>query len=147
MYIRQSTWNTKNEIAISIHPSFIVTEKYHIRLKDQTTRILIERIRANLNTIVPFSGGNATYQPVLSDNIRMLANCLTGKIKILSFNIPSTAIVRKDTFDIQQRIMTMTPNEKKRLGISKSGLWYQRKRLLERGTIKVYKNVLTKLNK
>ncbi|MGH2611949.1 MAG: hypothetical protein ACRDFB_02740 [Rhabdochlamydiaceae bacterium] len=33
---------------------FIVTENYHIRLREQTARLLIEKIKSNFNHKVPF---------------------------------------------------------------------------------------------
>ena len=68
-----------------------------------------------------------------------------GKSKIVGFDIPALALKRNDDLEIQYRIMAMTPDERKRLGISKSGLWYQKKKIAEGTRMKVYKKVLEKI--
>lgn len=126
---------------------FIVTENYHVRLKEQTAKALIEKIRSNMNTKVVFKNNrNATYQTILYGNVQALANSLIDKSKRLDFDVPALAVKRNDNLDIQQRILSMTPDERKRLGISKSGLWYQKNKISEGKTIKLYDSVLSKLN-
>jgi CRISP-associated protein Cas1 len=123
---------------------FIVTENYHIRLKEQTAKALIEKIKLNMNTKAAFKGRTATYQTILYNNVQALANFVIGKSKSLNFDLPTLTIKRNDNLDVQQRILTMTPIERKKLGISKSGLWYQKKKLLEGKTITVYSKTLAK---
>lgn len=125
---------------------FTVTENYYIRLKEQTAKALIEKIKLNMNAKAQYRDRNTTYQTILYRNIQTLASFVIGKSKILSFDIPRLAAGRNDTADIQQRILTMTPAERKSLGISKSGLWYQKKKLSEGKPIKVYHKVLSRLN-
>ena len=124
---------------------FIVTENYHIRLKEQTAKALIEKIKLNMNAKAAFKGRNATYQTILFNNIETLANFVIGKSNRLDFDLPASASKRNDNLDIQHRILTMTPEERKRLGISKSGLWYQKRKLAEGKSIKIYDKVLSKL--
>ena len=74
-----------------------------------------------------------------------------GKIGVLMssfgqahFDIPALAVKRSDAFGIRERILTLTQDERRKLGINKSTLWYQKK--LSKGMVsKVYKKVLTKL--
>ena len=124
---------------------FIVTENYHIRLKEQTAKALIEKIKLNMNAKTAFKSRNATYPTILSGNIHGLANFVIGRNKELSFDIPRLAVKRNDNLDVQQRILIMTPAERKSLGISKSGLWYQKKRIAQEKALKVYDKVLSKL--
>jgi CRISP-associated protein Cas1 len=124
---------------------FIVTENYHIRLKEPTAKALIEKIKLNMNAKAAFKNRNATYQTILYANIQALAGFLIGKSKKLDFYVPSMTIKRNDDLDIQKRILAMTPEERKKLGISKSGLWYQKKKLAGGKTIKVYGKILNKL--
>lgn len=124
---------------------FIVTENYHIRLKEQTAKQLIEKIKLNMNTKAAFKGRNVTYQTILFENVRVLANFSACKTNSLSFDVPSLAIKRKDTSELRQHILAMTAAERKALGINKSALWYQKKKLAEGKTIKVYDRTYTKL--
>lgn len=124
---------------------FVVTENYHIRLKEQTAKALVEKIRLHRNIKAVFKGRNATYQTILHRNVQMLANFVIDKNKQLDFHVPIFAFKRNDGLNIQQRIFAMTPEERKRRGISKSGLWYQKKKLAQGKTIKIYKTMLTKI--
>lgn len=126
-------------------PDFITTENYHIRLKAETAKALIEKIKLNTNAKVAFKNRNASYQTIFYRNVQTFANFLIGKGMTLSFDVPALADKRNDDLDIQRRILTMTPAERKSLGISKSGLWYQKKKLAEGRRIKVYGKVLSKL--
>ena len=125
---------------------FIVTENYHIRFKEPTAKALIEKIKLNMNAKAAFKGRNATYQTMLFGNIHGLAHFVIGKNKTMSFDIPALTVKRNDNLDVQHRILTMTSTERKALGISKSGLWYQKKKIIEGKTIKVYDKILLKLS-
>jgi hypothetical protein len=67
------------------------------------------------------------------------------KNRILEFDVPTLEIKRNDNLDIKQRILVMNLEERKRLGISKSGLRYQKKKLASRGSVKLYDKVLQKI--
>jgi CRISPR-associated protein Cas1 len=67
------------------------------------------------------------------------------KTKSISFTIPKVQIERTDSLDIKEMILAITPTERKRLGINKSTLWYQKKKIAAGGSIKVYSKVLSRL--
>jgi len=85
---------------------------------------------------------NYAYQNILFDNVQQLSNFILGKRKDWHLTIPSMKIRRNDPIDLQQKILTMSPAERKRLGINKSTLWYEKKRLAEGKKIKVYRKVM-----
>ena len=122
-----------------------MTENYHIRLRENTAKMLIEKIKLNMNTKATFKGRNATYPTILFSNLQGLTHLVIGKNKALAFDVPTLAIRRNDNLDIQLHILTMTPAERKVLGINKSTLWYQKKNLTVGKRIKVYEKVLSKL--
>ena len=124
---------------------FIMTEKFHIRLKEQTAKALVEKIKLNVNAKATFKGRNASYQTILSGNIQRLAHFVNGKNKVLAFDIPTLVIKRNDAVEIQRHILAMTPSERKRRCINKSTLWYQKRNLEKGKRIKVYNGVLTKM--
>ena len=125
---------------------FIVTENYHIRLKPATTKLLIEKIRLNFNRAAKCKAGkNHTYQSILLDNVQQLANHILGKRAELQVNVPSFKIQRNDVLEVRQRILTMTPAERKRRGINKSTLWYQKRQLGQGKSVKIYGKALSKI--
>ncbi len=98
-----------------------------------------------MNAKSSFKGRNAAYQTILYRNVQALANFIMGKGKPLGFDVPCVAIRRDDTLDMKQCILAMTPDERKRLGINKSTLWYKKKQLIEGMPLKIYRKVSERL--
>ena len=125
---------------------FIVTENYHIRLTETAGKLLINKINTNFNSRIQYNGKMNTYQTILLDQIRKLAKYITEHPSILSFDKFEIELNRKDNLDLRDKIISITPEERKRLGIGKSTLWYQQKRIKEGKTIKVYEKVMDKIS-
>ena len=117
---------------------FITTENYHIRLKPDTAKILIEKIKNNFNKRYEFKNKQYTLDNIMLENVRELSRYISGKIKTLEFKIPDMEISRNDTIDVQNKIMSIDPEKRKALKINKSTLWYQQKKIKEGKTIKMY---------
>lgn len=126
---------------------YIVTENYHLRLKPATAEMLIEKIRLNMDTKVPYKNSKQySYQSILLDCVQQLANYIIGKGKDLQLTVPLTKIQRTDQLEVRHKIMTLSPAQRKSLGINKSTFWYQQKKIQEGKKIKLYSKVLQKLN-
>ena len=124
---------------------FIVTENYNIRLRDNTAKALIEKIRLNFNARAFYNGKYYSYQNILYENVRLLANYIIGKSGKLQFNVPEFRIKREDNTDIRSKVLSLTPEDRKKLGINKSTLWYMQKHIKEGKRIKVYGKVMGKI--
>ena len=124
---------------------FIVTENYNIRLRETTAKVLIEKIRLNFNARALYNGKYYSYQNILYENVRLLANCIIGKSGKLQFNVPEFKIKREDSTDIRSKVLSLTPEDRKKLGINKSTLWYMQKHIKEGKRIKVYGKVMGKI--
>ena len=125
---------------------FIVTENFHIRLREKTAKVLVEKIKSNFNNRTHYKGANFSYQNILSDNVRLLVNYIMGKQSRLEFNVPLVQLKRNDEIDQRNRILSIGPEERKRLGMNKSTLWYQQKFIKEGKRIKLYKKTKEILN-
>ena len=68
-----------------------------------------------------------------------------GKLGKLQFNVPEFKIKRDDNTDIRSKVLSLTPEDRKRLGINKSTLWNIQKHIKESKRIKVYGKVMGKL--
>ncbi len=53
--------------------------------------------------------------------------------------------MREDNTDIRSNVFSLTPQDRKRLGINKSTLWYMQKHVREGKRIKVYSKVIGKI--
>jgi CRISPR-associated protein Cas1 len=124
---------------------FILTENYHIRLKPNTAKLLIEKIRNNFNFKVPYKKRNFAYQNILYDNISQLAQYVSNKKKTIEFVVPHIEIDRNDDLQIREKILSMSPDERRKLGINKSTLWYMKKNISDGKSVKIYDKILSKL--
>jgi len=52
---------------------------------------------------------------------------------------------RNDNLKLRERILSMTTEERQKLGINKSTLWYIKKNLSEGKTPKIYEKILLKI--
>ena len=124
---------------------FITTENYHIRLKQNTAKLLIEKIKNNFNKRYEFRNKQHTLDNIMFENVRELSRYISGNIKTLDFNIPDIEISRNDTIDMQNKIMSIDPEKRKALKLNKSTLWYQQKKIKEGKTIKMYNKTKVKI--
>ena len=125
---------------------FTVTENYNIRLKATASKALLDKLTSNLNQTVEYRSKLHSYEFILLDNVRNLANYIADNKITLSFEIPTFIINRSDTKELRNTILQITPEDRKRLGINKSTLWYQQKALREGRKIKVYLKVKNKIS-
>jgi CRISPR-associated protein Cas1 len=125
---------------------FIITENYHMCLRENTAKLLIEKISSNFNCKVPYKGKNYYYQNVLFDNIRSFSHYISDKKKTFDFDIPKFEIQRDDTDLLRKKILSMTPDQRKKLGINKSTLWYMKRNITNEKSVKIYGKILAKLD-
>jgi len=126
--------------------NFIITENYHTRMGEDVAKLLIEKINSNFNARYNYKNGkNYSYQIILQDNIQQLSNFILEKKQEMEFNMPLIKLDRKDNLKLKEKILNMTPEERKRLGVNKSTLWYMQKSLKEGKTIDLYDKVLSKI--
>jgi len=124
---------------------FITTENYHIRLKPNTAKMLIEKIENNFNNRYEFKNKQHTLENIMFENIRELSRYIMGNVKQLEFRIPDITIKRNDNSQVRDKIMSINPEKRKELKINKSTLWYQQKKIKEGKTIKVYNKTKIKI--
>jgi CRISPR-associated protein Cas1 len=61
-----------------------------------------------------------------------------GNSKQLEFVIPDIKIKRSDNAQVRHNLMSIDPDKRKKLKISKSTLWYQQTKIREGKAIKIY---------
>ena len=76
---------------------------------------------------------------VMLENIRLLAKFLENGGKVLDFEIPEIKPYRNDDIELRNRIMAITLEDRKKLKINKSTLWYRQNKIKEGKRIKLYK--------
>ncbi len=59
--------------------------------------------------------------------------------------VPHVQINRDDNSLLREKIISMSPEERKKLGINKSTLWYLKKNIQSKDKIKIYDKILDKM--
>ena len=81
------------------------------------------KINSNFNAKYNYKNGkNYSYQIILQDNLQQWANFIIGKKKDFDFIIPKIHLNRNDNLELREKILNMTPDERKELGVNKSTL-------------------------
>ena len=94
---------------------FITTGNYHIRLKPNTAKLLIEKIKNNFNQRYEFRNKQYALENIMFQNIRELSKYITGNSKSLEFTIPDIEIKRNDNSQVRDKIMSIYPEKKERV--------------------------------
>jgi len=108
---------------------FITTGNYHIRLKPNTAKLLVEKIKNNFNQRYEFRNKKYALENIMFENIREFSRYITGNSKSLEFTIPDIEIKRNDNSKVRERTMSIDPEKRKELKINKSAIWYQQKNI------------------
>ncbi|AKA49675.1 CRISPR-associated protein Cas1 [uncultured archaeon] len=125
---------------------FIITENYHIRLKPNTARLLIERIKENFNQRYDFRNKKHSLENIMLENIREFSKYLVDKKNTLDFVMPDIEIKRNDSTKVRKKIESITPEGRKKLKINKSTLWYQQKKIKEGKPVKLYEKTKVRIS-
>ena len=66
-----------------------------------------------------YNGKYYSYQNILYENVRLLANYIMVKSGKLQFNVPEFKIKREDNTDVRNKVLSLTPEDRKRLDLLK----------------------------
>lgn len=101
-----------------------LTDGYEVLLKEETVRLLYDRVKLNLS-----------LEEIIF-NVRILAKFMLANRKSLRFILrPLQARERFESSKVKELIISKTARD---LGMNKRTLFYQRQRLLERGSVRLY---------
>ena len=97
--------------------NYIVTENYHVRLRENAAKMLIKKINENFNTKVSNyrnESKNLTYQTILLKEMEQLAKFVTKeKSTTFEFRIPEFKMSgRNDSLLFKDRILSMSPEDR-----------------------------------
>ncbi|MGH9921104.1 MAG: CRISPR-associated endonuclease Cas1 [Nitrososphaerales archaeon] len=124
---------------------FITTENYHVRLRPRAIGLLAARLSENFNRAVPFRGQRRTFDALLFETTRNLARYLLDESKGLSLDYPFGAFDGVLDNDAAETVSALTYADARRLGISKAGLFYMKRRAAEGKPLRLYEKVARKL--
>ncbi|OGD52608.1 CRISPR-associated endonuclease Cas1 [Candidatus Bathyarchaeota archaeon RBG_13_38_9] len=123
---------------------FFFTDNYVLRLKPKAIKKLLEELRLSFNSNVHYKNRNYSWDMIIRLKTRELAHYILGKAKV-DFNEPFPKILRSDSLEMRKRILELTQNQAKELGIGRSTLHFLRKRAGGRRSFEVYKKIHMKI--
>ncbi len=121
-----SVLQTLEQLRRTKNKTYYLTDGFEVVLDSETIKLLFEKLRFNLS-----------LEEIIL-NCRILANYLLGKRDNLIFNLRTihvNAIFESE--DMKDKVLTKSYRE---LGMNKSTLWYQKRRLEQTGSLRVYNN-------
>jgi len=117
-----------------------------MRLSEDVAKLLIEKINSNFNAKYNYKNNkNYSYQIILQDNLQQLATFIVNKRKEFEFSIPKIHLNGSNTTSLNEKIINITLQQRKQLGINKSTIHYLKNNLLQGKKIKVYSKTFSKL--
>ena len=124
---------------------FYTTRDFRMRMKDEAVRSVVDQLSVNLRQKVPDGHQLPRYETLLGDNARTLVRYLLGESSRLDFSVPFAVDVSPIDAQLRQRILSLTPVERTKLGIKKVAYHYIRKRAMSGKPLRLYRKVRTKL--
>jgi CRISPR-associated protein Cas1 len=124
---------------------FITTENFHVRLRPRAIGLFSERLSENFNRAVPFRGQRRTFDAICFETVRNLARYLLGQSKRLDLGFPFGAFDGALDTESTETITSLTYADARRLGISKAGLFYMKRRAAQGKPLRLYAKVARKV--
>ena len=124
---------------------FHYSSDYTVVLKPSIAKALVNEISLNFSRKVNFAGANRSYDMILLEIVKRLCKTLLSS-RPFTLGIPMISPQEKlVNLDLKQNILSITPSQRKALGINKSTLWYQKQAVLKGSPFKLYSKTLSKI--
>jgi CRISPR-associated protein Cas1 len=102
-------------------------------------------IKDKFNGEVQYKGKTWKWDTIILNKTQELARFLLGKMSSIDFLKPSPSLRRTDSIELRRRILSLSAEETRELGIGKSTLHYLRKHARSARPFAVYRTVSQKL--
>lgn len=126
---------------------YFLGDDYRFHIDAEAKKRLLGLLKERFNIGVKYNGSICKWDTIILRKTQDLARFLLGKSKELDFTEPSPMLARTDSLDLRNRILELSQNEAKALGISKSTLHYLRVHAKSDKPFKVYGKVAERLAK
>jgi CRISP-associated protein Cas1 len=118
---------------------------YRVSLRELAAHRVVERLSQNFNRMVRVEGSRMKVDTVVDMECRRLARFLLRRTSGIDLSFPMAADSTKAETELVQRLMNLTAEDRKQLGIPKTTYHCIRRNLLAGRPIRVYKKVLQRL--
>jgi len=124
---------------------YFTGDDYRYRIEIETKRRFLELLKDRFNSGVKYKGKTWKWDTVILNKAHELARFLLDKSKQIDFIEPQPTLQRSDAQDLRKRILELTQEEAKKLGIGKSTLHYLRRNAGNDRSFRMYERVACKL--
>ncbi len=127
-------------------PGFYFTgDDYRYRFEPEAKQRFLDLLRERFNSGVRYNGRVLKWDTVIEQKTTELGRYLVGKSNTLDFSAPSPDLHGLDDSDLRERILGLTQQEARMLGIGKCTLHFLRENARNERSFKVYSRVQAKL--
>jgi CRISPR-associated protein Cas1 len=122
------------------------SDYYRYYLDVEATSRFRQFVKDRFNGEVHYKGKMWKWDTIILNKTQELARYLAGKMSSIDFSEPSPNLRRTDSIELRKRILSLSTEETRQLGIGKSTLHYLRKRARSARPFTVYRTVSQKMN-
>jgi CRISPR-associated protein Cas1 len=115
------------------------------RIEPEARARLRNRLIESFNSGVSYHGRTFKWDTVIEEKTLELSRYLTGKTPNLNFTEPEPILERTDSLEVRERILSMSNQEARRLGVGKTTMFDLRRKAKGEKSFKLYGKVRSKL--
>jgi len=128
-------------------PDFYFTgDDYRYRFEPEARQRFLDLLRERFNSAVRYKGRAFKWDTVIEQKTVELGRYLIGRTGRLEFSVPSPDLGRVEDKNLRKRILNLTQQNARRLGIAKSTLHYLRGKARSGQQFKLYAPIQQKLH-
>jgi CRISPR-associated protein Cas1 len=132
--------------------AFLRTTDWGLRLAPDTAQKLVQRLSFAFSRKVPYGRRPCTWETALLREAQRFAEEVAierRRPRGFTFNLPLPSVHPETLGDatLASKIAGLTVPEARKLGIPKTTLWYQQRRLKQGAPVRVYRKVAKRLNR
>lgn len=132
--------------ALDLKDFYFMADDYRYRIEAGAKRRFLTLLKERFNAGTKYRRNVYKWDTMIQMKTQEMARFLAGKSKNLSFLEPALLLEREDNSEAREKILALTWDEARTLGIGKSTLHYLRKHAKSDEPFKVYQRVAQKLS-
>ena len=130
---------------LELRDFYFTGDDYRYRFEAEAKQRFIEVLRERFNAGVTYKGRVLKWDTVIEEKATELGRFLVGKSSRLTFDEPSPSLERFDSYELRERIKSLTVEKAKKAGINKSTLYTLRQHARKDRSFRLYGKVNRKL--
>jgi CRISPR-associated protein Cas1 len=135
------------ELGVLDLPDFYFTgDDYRYRFEPEAKERFLNLLRERFNSGVKYKGRELKWATLIEQKTVELGRYLAGRNSRLDFSEPSPELTRTDNQELRRRILSLTQQDARKIGIGKSTLHYLRENSRRPGCFRTYRMTARKLD-